>query len=163
MCDCASFVITAVYTLQHYYVWKSGNDLWHEAVRERQREQALSSSRDTGTDSKPALRTWMRTWVTLSSKMPSRLYDEFLSFSLKCERIKSGALWSFSDFFSWNCLEMFGVFKCRYLQKYIFQKVLHSVFRKHQVAAEFTYSDKYRLHHFYRVISISKYTNAKCI
>lgn len=54
-CVCASFAIMPVYTLKHYYVWKSGSHLWQEAVRERQRKRTLNSSKDTRADGKQGL------------------------------------------------------------------------------------------------------------
>lgn len=82
-----------VYTLKHYYVWKSGSHLRHEAERERQSEWALNSSRDTRTDSKPGLLTWLQTWVILYSNMLSRLSGQTVS---DCKHIKDkikSSLW----------------------------------------------------------------------
>lgn len=82
-------------------MWKSGSHLWHEAERERHSERTLNSSRDTRTDSKLGLLTWLQTWVILYSNMLSRLCDGFAwadCFSLKCKHIKDkikGSSWFF--------------------------------------------------------------------
>lgn len=65
--------------------------------KDRAREWALNSSRDTRSDSKMGLLTWLQACVILYPNMLSHLCDSWADcFSLKCEHIKDkikGPLW----------------------------------------------------------------------